>query len=71
MSDWQPIETAPNGYDGTRFHYVLFRGVSAGRSFNHPVYVNGYMGSNREPVHYYHYKLHITHWMPCPEEPRR
>jgi hypothetical protein len=67
--DWQPIETAPKGYDGTRFNYVLFWGVSAGRSFDHPVVVIGYMDHDRTPVQFYRYKLHITHWRPLPPAP--
>jgi hypothetical protein len=68
-SPWQPIETAPKGYDGKRFNYILFWGTSAGRSFNHPVVVCGYMDSERKPVQFYQYKLHITHWMPVPAPP--
>lgn len=66
---WQPIETAPQGYDGQRFHYVLFYGVSKAGSFNHPVVISGFMDSHREPVHYYSYKLRITHWAPHPSSP--
>ena len=65
-SGWQPIETAPKGYDGQRFHYVLFRGTSRGGSFAGYAYVSGYMDNNRQPVHSYGYKLHITDWMPLP-----
>jgi len=66
---WQPIESAPKGYDGKRFQYVLFWGVSSGRSFDHPVIVCGYMDHDRTPVQFYSYKLRITHWMPLPSPP--
>ena len=68
-SDWQPIETAPDGYDGKRFHSVLFRGTSRGGSFAGYAYVSGWMDRNRQPVHSYGYKLNITHWMPLPPAP--
>jgi len=69
-ANWQPIETAPNGYDGDRFHYVLFYGHSRANSFLHPVIVCGYMDHDRKPVQFYQYKLTITHWMPMPEPPQ-
>lgn len=53
MSDWQPIETAPHGYDGTRFVYVLFLGWSKSGSFGGPVVVSGWMDGHRKPVHSY------------------
>ncbi len=61
---WQPLETAPVGYDGKKFNHVLFRGVSKARSFSGPVYVSGWMDNNRKPVHEYAYKLIITGWKP-------
>lgn len=67
MTDWQPIETAPEGYDGKRFRHVLFRGYSAGGSFAGPVYVSGWMDSERKPVQWYHYKLKITDWTEIPK----
>lgn len=71
MSDWQPIATAPVGYDGTRWTYVLFKGYSKGRSFPGEVVVSGWMGKTHEgklaPVHSYGYKLVITHWRPMLE----
>lgn len=67
---WQPIETAPKGYDGQRFHYVLFRGTSRGRSFAGYAYVSGYIGHDRQPVHSYSYKLDITEWTHLPGESR-
>jgi len=70
-SVWKPIETAPDGYDGKEFNYVLFRGYSKGRSFAHSVEVSGYMGvdndGKRVPIHFYAYKLVITHWAPIPK----
>ncbi len=67
-SHWQPLASAPKGYDpGTGFHYVIFKGTSRGKSFSGEVVVTGYMSSTREPVHSYGYKLNITHWM---EQPR-
>lgn len=69
MSEWQDIETAPKGYDGQTWHYVLFRGVSKGRSFPGAVLVSGWMDNSRQPVHNYSYKLIITHWMPLPDPP--
>lgn len=67
MSNWQPIETAPNGYDGTAFHRVLFRGRSKAGSFSGYAYVSGWMDHNRQPVHEYGYKLVIDAWMELPE----
>lgn len=67
--DWQPIETAPIGYDGKHFHHVLFLGVSRGRSFAGEVIVSGWMDRGRTPVHGYSYKLTITHWRPLPDPP--
>ena len=64
QGDWQPLETAPVGYDGKRFNHVLFRGVSKARSFSGPVYVSGWMDNDRKPVHEYAYKLIITGWKP-------
>lgn len=66
QQQWQPIETAPPGYADGRFVYVLFRGVSRGRSFDGDVVVSGWMDRNQTPVHSYGYKLTITHWMPKP-----
>ena len=66
---WQPIETAPPGYDWERFHPVLFLGHSKGRSFDGTTIVQGWMSHKREPVHNYNYKLVITHWMPLPPTP--
>lgn len=68
--EWQPIQTAPKGYDGHKWTYVLFWGVSKGRSFAHPVVVSGYMDSNRKPIYYYSYRLVITHWAPMLESPQ-
>jgi hypothetical protein len=71
MADWQPIETAPNGYEiGRGFKHVLSLGVSTGRSFDHPVVVSGWMDANRQPVQFYQYRLRITHWQPMPDPPR-
>ena len=70
MSGWQPIETAPNGYDGERFHHVLFLGHSSANSFLHPVIVSGWVHHNRKPVQHYSYKLRITHWQPLPDPPK-
>ena len=67
---WQPIETAPEGFDGKRFHYVLFRGTSKGNSFQGYAHVSGWMDSNRKPVHNYSYVLNIIDWMPLPEPPQ-
>lgn len=64
--EWQPIATAPQGYDGQRFHYVLFKGTSRARSFFGEVVISGYMDNKNEPVYYYQYKLNITHWMELP-----
>lgn len=67
---WQPIATAPVGYDGNKWTYVLFRGTSKGRSFPGTVVVQGWMGKTHdgrlEPVHSYAYKLNIDAWMPVP-----
>ncbi|MDB5349106.1 MAG: hypothetical protein JWN86_353 [Planctomycetota bacterium] len=64
QGDWQPLETAPKGYDGVKFNHVLFRGVSKARSFSGPFYVSGWMDNDRKPVHEYAYKLIITGWKP-------
>lgn len=69
LTEWQPIETAPKGYDGHKFTRILFKGYSKASSFSHDVYISGYMDSEREPVYFYRYKLVITHWMPLPESP--
>lgn len=69
MSQWQPIATCPQGYDGKRWTYVLFYGFSKGKSFDHPVCISGWMDSDQRPVYYYSYKLTITHWMTHPDPP--
>lgn len=65
--EWQPIETAPNGYKNNKFIYVLFYGFS--KSLGRSVIVSGWMGSERKPIHNYRYKLSITHWAPFPDPP--
>lgn len=70
---WQPIATAPPGLTDGKWTYVLFSGLSKGRSFPGRVVVSGWMGKTHdgryEPVHNYSYKLIVTHWMPMPVDP--
>jgi len=65
-SPWRPISTPPPRGPENR---VLFRGVSKAMSFSHAAVVDGWIDSTGEPVHDYHYKLVITHWMPMPPKP--
>lgn len=70
--EWQPLETAPKSPTPEgRFQYVLFRGLSTGRSFSQSAVVDGWVSQDGKPNHCYSYKLRITHWMPKPEEPRK
>lgn len=61
---WRPIDSAPKGYDGEKFNYVLFKGYSKSGAFSGFVHISGFMDSDRKPVHFYNYKLIITHWKP-------
>lgn len=65
---WRPIATAPKGYDGETWTYVLFKGYSKGKSFPGEVVVSGWMGTTHDgklaPVYDYAYKLVITRWRP-------
>mgnify|MGYP001562938001 CR=1 FL=1 len=64
MSEWQPIETAPQGDDD----FFLVCGVGDDRS---PFVVRGsILKSAREPRTPSHLHLHwLTHWMPLPALP--
>jgi hypothetical protein len=69
LRGWQPIATAPPGYENGKFHHVLFRGTSRGGSFAGYAYVSGWMSNDRKPMHSYSYKLDITDWMELPPDP--
>lgn len=57
---WQPIETAPRGYNSP----VLFKGYSKAGSFAGPVYISGWVDSEGEVVYWYNYKLRFVGWKP-------
>lgn len=67
MTVWKPLSTAPKGYDGGKFHHVLFRGTSKSNSFRGYAYVSGWMAGQNEPVYWYSYKLNIDAWTEIPQ----
>ena len=76
MSEWQPIETAPN--DG---RIALVYRPLAEKSFDNPIELKRLLGGNRHcwdctvpdgavPTNPTDGCCHVTHWMPIPEPPK-
>jgi hypothetical protein len=62
--NWQPMSTAPKGYDGEKWTHILFKATSKAGSFHGVVYVSGWMDHENKPVTNYSYKLNFLGWKP-------